>query len=206
MKCLNFALGSVALAAALLTPVAASAGTVVDTGTPVGGTTFVLDSNQNLAGYFSVGTATTITGFDGYINGVGGNGTVTATLYSDGSTPSAGNALFSTVFATDGSESWQGAAGLNWAVGPANYWLGFSTGDFMGMRNGAPNPLTGYAVINSGQWFRFDNLDIGIRVFDGAGGAIPEPGTWALLVLGFGAIGAGMRTRRRAPVAVCFAA
>lgn len=30
---------------------------------------------------------------------------------------------------------------------------------------------------------------------------VPEPAAWALLILGFGAVGAGMRTRRRLPLA-----
>jgi hypothetical protein len=39
---------------------------------------------------------------------------------------------------------------------------------------------------------------------DGIPGVIPEPGTWALLILGFGAIGAAMRRTRRS-VGVSFA-
>lgn len=37
------------------------------------------------------------------------------------------------------------------------------------------------------------------RICDGGdpGGAIPEPGTWALLILGFGCTGAALRARRR---------
>ncbi len=34
--------------------------------------------------------------------------------------------------------------------------------------------------------------------FDGPGGGIPEPATWALMVFGFGITGAAMRSRRRA--------
>ena len=29
------------------------------------------------------------------------------------------------------------------------------------------------------------------------GGAVPEPGTWAMMLFGFGGIGVAMRTRRR---------
>lgn len=35
----------------------------------------------------------------------------------------------------------------------------------------------------------------------GLGGAVPEPSAWALLILGFGAIGAGMRRRSAARIA-----
>ena len=35
----------------------------------------------------------------------------------------------------------------------------------------------------------------------GLAGAVPEPGTWALLILGFGAVGAGMRRRTATRVA-----
>lgn len=37
--------------------------------------------------------------------------------------------------------------------------------------------------------------------FQGGGGAVPEPATWAMMLLGFGAIGASIRSRRRSPLA-----
>ncbi len=45
-------------------------------------------------------------------------------------------------------------------------------------------------------------LDATSRLFlkaqvTGASGAIPEPATWAMMIVGFGAIGAGLRRRRR---------
>ena len=207
MKSLQFALGSAALAV-LMTPVAVSANTIVDTGTPVGTSTWTLgptgSGNQALAGYFTVGSATTITGFQGYIDGFLSGGSVTATLYSDGVDRGAGAALFSTTFSVGAGEGWDGAT-VSWGVGAANYWLGFFSNDSLGMRNGAPAPLPAYAfTTENGQWQRYDYLDIGIRVFDG--GAVPEPGTWALLLIGFGAIGAGMRARRRTRVTIRYAA
>jgi hypothetical protein len=46
-------------------------------------------------------------------------------------------------------------------------------------------------VQNSGGGFEFDNLTIGPV------SAAPEPGTWAMLLIGFGAVGAAMRSGRR---------
>lgn len=59
-----------------------------------------------------------------------------------------------------------------------------------------------YFTVTSG----FNNLDFGawemtIRgpgdiLLPGGGGVIPEPGTWAMLIAGFGLVGAGLRRRR----------
>lgn len=35
------------------------------------------------------------------------------------------------------------------------------------------------------------------------GGAVPEPATWAMMVLGFGGIGGALRARRRSPSCAC---
>lgn len=44
--------------------------------------------------------------------------------------------------------------------------------------------------------FRLGTVGCGQRVCD-VGGAVPEPATWAMMILGFGATGAMVRTRRR---------
>ena len=41
----------------------------------------------------------------------------------------------------------------------------------------------------------FDNITLGSAT-PGAG-AVPEPGTWAMMLIGFGAVGFAMRRRRR---------
>lgn len=59
-------------------------------------------------------------------------------------------------------------------------------------------PLTPIAPAYGGKNFGLVEL----RVFDAEGlvGAVPEPGTWALLILGFGAVGSAMRRRTGAQV------
>ena len=46
-------------------------------------------------------------------------------------------------------------------------------------------------IQNGGGGFEFDNLTVGTQVISAA----PEPATWAMLLLGFGLIGAALRTR-----------
>lgn len=183
---------------ALMTPAAAAAETIVDTGTPSGDILSSLSPTQNLAGYFSVNSAVTISRVEGFILDYSAADSLTVTLFSDGATPAADNALFSITFFSTAGESWKGVSGLGWAIRPGGYWLAFSADSHMAMRDGAPSPLGAYAYTSQGIWNRYDQLGIGFRVFGDVGGAIPEPGAWALLLLGFGAIGAGMRARRGA--------
>lgn len=44
-----------------------------------------------------------------------------------------------------------------------------------------------------------------VRVLTAATPAVPEPATWAMMLLGFGAIGGAMRARRRDKVSVAYA-
>lgn len=48
----------------------------------------------------------------------------------------------------------------------------------------------------------FDEYWHGIQVGIGRAGAVPEPSTWAMLILGFGAVGGAMRQRRKATLAL----
>ena len=43
----------------------------------------------------------------------------------------------------------------------------------------------------------FDNITLGSTTAGGGGNAVPEPGTWAMMLLGFGAIGFTLRRRTR---------
>jgi len=66
-----------------------------------------------------------------------------------------------------------------------------SSGSFGFFFNGAPGAYQEYA---SGQGGTFDTIKIGA-------GGVPEPATWALMLSGFGLIGATLRRRREAPLA-----
>ncbi|WP_293379098.1 PEPxxWA-CTERM sorting domain-containing protein [Phenylobacterium sp. SCN 70-31] len=41
-----------------------------------------------------------------------------------------------------------------------------------------------------------DDLNLTLRTADPVAAAVPEPGAWALMILGFGAAGAALRRRR----------
>ena len=77
---------------------------------------------------------------------------------------------------------WYFTPGSGWAAGTQNLLITDSEGefsDFVGVANDGPN---GAATIT----FQ-------------SGGAVPEPATWAMMLLGFGGIGFAMRRRNQRP-------
>ena len=63
------------------------------------------------------------------------------------------------------------------------------------LREGGLQDIRGVSIYNNdGGGVVFDNLRFDVQSF---GGAVPEPVTWAMMLLGFGAIGATMRRRSR---------
>lgn len=82
----------------------------------------------------------------------------------------------------------------------ANYGLAlaqFGQAQFFGFTSDRQIASINFGLPNAGTTqagsFQIDNLTIG-----NVGGAVPEPSAWALMILGFGAAGAVMRTRSRA--------
>ena len=98
---------------------------------------------------------------------------------------------FFTVNLAPGTYTTSVMAYSNFAVGP-NLANGFSGG-------GSFTDFTGNRRTN--QW-AFDILNVESAVL----GGVPEPTTWAMLVLGFGMLGAGMRaSRKRSQLSVNYA-
>jgi hypothetical protein len=107
----------------------------------------------------------------------------------------AAGASFTARFAADNAVSWiklNDNILVGSETGGFNFWSGFSasSGDFAA----GTNNLT-IRVINFGQ---ATGNPSGLRVefLDSTVGIVPEPGTWALMILGFGSAGAMLRRRR----------
>lgn len=186
-----------ALTAALVAAAPASASTIINTGTPTSSTRYLLSPAQSLAGRFTLTSATTVQAVRGYIFGPAATGTLS--IYSDANVPTLANLLFSSNFAIVQGESWQGLSGLSLNLAAGNYWASFAANVNSSMRSGAPSPLAAYAYTNAGNWYRYDPANVGVQVDGVAGlGGVPEPMTWALMILGFGVIGGAMRRRSAA--------
>jgi hypothetical protein len=75
--------------------------------------------------------------------------------------------------------------------------IGFSFGPFdnwtLAYTNAAGNPFTGGGSVNTGLIEVIDNI-----TFDDGAGVVPEPAAWAMMIMGFGGVGAILRRRRSA--------
>lgn len=194
------------IAASLLAAAPVGATTLVDTGPAGGGPSWTLASAQWLGGEFTLGAAAVVTSVEGYSNsngfggGFGNGGTLTAAIYaSDGVSSTPGAELFSTQFTGLDSSSfgWMGPSGLSWALPAGTYWVTFEVraGDtYFGVLGGtSPNPLARELFSVNDVWQQPFGLRNGWRI---TGGVIPEPATWAMMIAGFGLVGAAARRRR----------
>ena len=205
------------LAAALLLAGLASApaegATIVDTGPgPNGNSGFSIlnfspTSANFLAAEFTLATPEVIDTIEGWIKSLAANNLVISLYSAAGETPSGTPAspLFSAGFTSvAGDAAWQGVD-VNWSLASGTYWVSFETmqgqnSSFMPTVSGSPaNPLGDEAFWNGTQWFANDGQNVGIRIMsvDPVMGTVPEPTAWTMLILGFGALGAALRVRRR---------
>lgn len=95
---------------------------------------------------------------------------------------------------TGSDEALYGHLGYYWANpegGDTTYHLSYTFAP-----TGASTTIVFTGLSNQGasdEFFGIDNVTVT--------GAVPEPGTWAMMILGFGAAGAAIRRRRTAPAA-----
>jgi hypothetical protein len=180
---------------------------VVDTGTPNGSPigAYALDSTDFYAGQVTFGSSERIDAVYAHILGGSAGETFTVVLYDDTAAHLPGSVLHSAtaMFTSDG---WNGVAGLSgWNVSAGSYWLGLEIGfdDTLGqgsltgalLDRGVPSPLPRTAF-NPGSGYQTARLDFGMQV-DATVTSVPEPESYALMLVGFGAIAAAMRRRRR---------
>ncbi|MBW8911759.1 MAG: PEPxxWA-CTERM sorting domain-containing protein [Sphingomonas sp.] len=102
-----------------------------------------------------------------------------------------------------------GLSGLDWTLGAGSYFVSFEAADSPngfngGLGTGVSNPLAHYAFTgDGGLWHADHGQDIALRI-EGTAGALsaaPEPASWAMMLIGFGAVGGAMRTRSRRSIA-----
>ncbi len=96
------------------------------------------------------------------------------------------------------------------AGAPSGYW-GNPNADYLGQDVWEPfaffnfTSTTAFDRIditqNGGGGFELDNITIGDPALAGRGppapGPVPEPASWAMMIVGFGAVGVALRGRRR---------
>ncbi|WP_084580254.1 PEPxxWA-CTERM sorting domain-containing protein [Sphingomonas azotifigens] len=219
MITVRIALASTCLLCALTLPGSdAHAGTTViyDTGTPtVNAGYFVgLAQQSEIYGAFRATTAT-ITGLEGYFRQTLSS-RLLASLYADNNgLPDFANPLASVAFDAPlipnlpypPNETPIGGTIHQTVTVGAIYWIGFSflSGDYDHalMSDTVAHPAIAYAhteLTPTGpggalqrQGWRQDSLNIGFRIL---GDAVPEPGSWGLMIVGFGAAGGALRRRR----------
>ncbi|MEW5684279.1 MAG: PEPxxWA-CTERM sorting domain-containing protein [Pseudomonadota bacterium] len=192
-------------------PVQARVVTVADTGDPTqtnfGYTLLNTQAipgfgSQSIAARFTVDQELTITSVKGWVGRFAqGPSTYHITLYADGPGPNhwvPGAMLYSVGLSDGGPGSgYIGSDSLNWAVTAGAYWVGFEvleTDTLFGyMPYFVPRPLR-EALGPPGAYNPAPGAPgSAFRIL----ASVPEPGTWGLMILGFGTAGVALRTRRR---------
>ncbi|MBB4618092.1 PEPxxWA-CTERM sorting domain-containing protein [Sphingomonas abaci] len=186
---------SVALAATLVIAAPAQAATIVDTGKPVGGDNpIALNPNQSLAGRFLLTSATVLTDIQGFI-GSSPNAEITIAIRDGVAAP--GNVLYSGSLTAVRTASFQGLSDLNWMLDAGQYWVSFASSGYSSMMPGAPRPMTQTAYLDPRWGWQSYPMSMGVRI-SGVAAAVPEPATWAMMIVGFGVAGGALRRRSSA--------
>ena len=196
----QFSLCLAALGAFGATPALASF--VVNTGNPTGtGYEFGPEPFNSSAGFFTLDAATTITSAEWFLDSAGGTaGTIM--IYDGSHFPQSNFALFSADFTSVAARGWQGVFGQSWNLSAGSYWVSVTMDGRYSLPRTGSSQLSRYAsTINLGDWTEGPidpfGFNFGVRLSDDVSAAVPEPGTWMMMIGGFGTIGGMMRYRRR---------
>ena len=111
--------------------------------------------------------------------------------------------------------------GANTVTFATNHTGPYGPGDYNGYRlDFAGRTVTSFTLNNSSTYspngFSFNGSSVffdvtgtsgndGSAIFDITTSAVPEPATWALMIIGFGLVGAGVRSRRKPIVQLTYA-
>lgn len=195
-------------AGAMMVASASQAATLFDSGEPTqccGGP--AVDQGQWIGGRLVFGSAATITGLE-YFLSVSTPGPLRFSVREEGPGQLPGNILHSVSFdVAAGPGQWISTGLLDWSLAAGPAWFTIETdGATIGtLLQGVANPLARQAFTRDGGWNAGGVTPYGFRVY-GEGGdpsigapwaqSIPEPTTWALMIIGFGGAGAALRRRR----------
>jgi hypothetical protein len=166
---------------------------------------------QNFINQFSLGAATNLNGFDLFSaqTGISVGQSVTIKIRNSiGGSPAIAN-----LFAFTSNISFMGGGFLhadfsNVLLGAGTYYIGMSGTAFnIGEDIFRDNSIPVKAVQLSGDNIQFASGFVsGFKVYgDAALPAVPEPATWAMMILGMGAVGFAMRRRRAVKTTVSYA-
>lgn len=206
-------LGAMVLLAMM--PVAARAVLIVDTGIGRGAEHFLFNQDpayQWLGSEFTIDAATRITAVRAHVAGSAPFAhPMSAVIYaSDGAGGLPGTILHAMTSEAGGGEAgWYGPSGLAWDLAAGTYWVAYEQRIphpyFAAyISSGAPNPLARDILRARGMnGHAFHDLNLTWQIEGGpasTGPAIPEPATWAMLIAGFGPVGAAARRRTRAAI------
>jgi hypothetical protein len=202
-------------AAVALAPVGASAATIVDTGIPSGPAGYSIFSDgpssfNSVAARFTLTATTQITGVEGWFgSSAGGRDQVRISLHSN----AAGvGGVLATQLATVpdyrvSGNSWVGAfTGGAVTLAAGDYWVSFGADNgtanrcdcWMPANNTVTIPNGAYSNnFTGGNWSQRE-MNFGLRITGDAIGAVPEPASWTLLIVGFAFAGARLQRTRLA--------
>lgn len=205
---------STVAAFAMIVAAPVSASVLID-GSPTGPEAGIWSNNsagQNFLVKFSLASASNLTGFDIFTMSQFvqlGRDVQIKIRADDNGSPTTAN-LFSftdTIDVTTPFSNDQVIAGSNFssiALGAGTYWIGMSglasELAWSSFNNGGPTSNPNQRQLAGDSVTITPNInDLAFRIRSEAVGAVPEPATWLMLMIGFGAIGASLRHRRRQP-------